>query len=218
LRQNPQHRNPQRRNPQRRNPQQPFRTPSANDPPPGIDSAILDAVLACLVQYGSGGLTTRRIAALAQVNEVTLFRRFGSKEALIDAAIARECRLLQSAEVVYSGNLPQDLRKICAACARSFVNRPGALALLLEDRDKRFAPIFSEFHNLLARYMREGALHTEPVAGAFAALVGPCLFAAFPSTISGAQTSGVSFDIDAHVELYLHGRSPNRKSAQSVSF
>lgn len=182
---------------------------SANiDPPPTTDNAILDAVLACLAQHGSGGLTTRRIAALAQVNEVTLFRRFGSKDALIRAAILRECRQLQSANIAYSGNLHQDLRRICAACVHGFANRPGALTLLLEDTDRHFAPIFAEFHNLLARYMREGALRSEPVADAFAALVGPCLFAALPATITNAQTGSVQMDIDAHVERYLHGRAP----------
>jgi AcrR family transcriptional regulator len=38
-------------------------------------------------QYGSAGATTRRIAEEAGVNEVTLFRLFGSKDALLDEAV-----------------------------------------------------------------------------------------------------------------------------------
>src|SRR5215203_2655427 len=58
-------------------------------PAPGVTdtgNTILDAVLGCLATYGTAGLTTRRIAAMAGVNEVTIFRRFGSKEALLRAA------------------------------------------------------------------------------------------------------------------------------------
>lgn len=50
-------------------------------------SAILGAALKAYSKYGFRGATTRRIAELAGVNEVTLFRHFGSKEALIGEAL-----------------------------------------------------------------------------------------------------------------------------------
>ncbi|MBI3790805.1 MAG: TetR/AcrR family transcriptional regulator [Gemmatimonadetes bacterium] len=48
---------------------------------------ILEAAVRVYGAHGFRGATTRRIAEAAGVNEVTLFRTFGSKAALIDAAI-----------------------------------------------------------------------------------------------------------------------------------
>lgn len=44
---------------------------------------LLDAAVRVYAEYGFRGATTRRIAEEAGVNEVTLFRLFGSKQALI---------------------------------------------------------------------------------------------------------------------------------------
>ena len=48
---------------------------------------ILDAAARVYAEFGFRGATTRRIAQAANVNEVTLFRAFGSKEALIEEAL-----------------------------------------------------------------------------------------------------------------------------------
>jgi AcrR family transcriptional regulator len=49
---------------------------------------LLAAAARVYASFGYLGATTRAIAAEADVNEVTLFRLFGSKEALLDEAIA----------------------------------------------------------------------------------------------------------------------------------
>jgi AcrR family transcriptional regulator len=49
--------------------------------------AILRATIKLFAEAGSRGATTRRIAQEAGVNEVTLFRHFESKEALIGEAL-----------------------------------------------------------------------------------------------------------------------------------
>lgn len=48
---------------------------------------ILEAAARVYGEYGFRGATTRRIATEAGVNEITVFRHFGSKEALIKEAI-----------------------------------------------------------------------------------------------------------------------------------
>lgn len=50
-------------------------------------STILNAAVQVFAQHGFRGSTTRRIADAAAVNEVTIFRYFGSKEALLQEAI-----------------------------------------------------------------------------------------------------------------------------------
>jgi AcrR family transcriptional regulator len=55
---------------------------------------IVLAAARVYAQHGWRGATTRRIAEEAGVNEVTIFRQFGSKDALLDIAM-RECARLE---------------------------------------------------------------------------------------------------------------------------
>ena len=51
--------------------------------------SLLDVTARLYAEHGWRGTTTRRIAEAAGVNEVTLFRQFGSKEALLMEAIGQ---------------------------------------------------------------------------------------------------------------------------------
>ena len=52
-----------------------------------VRDKILEAAVSAYSEFGYGA-TTRRVADLAGVNEVTLFRHFGSKSALMDEALS----------------------------------------------------------------------------------------------------------------------------------
>lgn len=65
-------------------------------------TTILNAAVQVFSQHGFRGSTTRRIADAAEVNEVTIFRYFGSKDALLQEAIT------QSAGSPFSKPLPSD--------------------------------------------------------------------------------------------------------------
>ena len=52
-----------------------------------VRERLLNAALRVFEEAGSRGATTRRIAAEAGVNEITLFRHFGSKGALLSEAL-----------------------------------------------------------------------------------------------------------------------------------
>src|SRR5215213_1511641 len=54
-----------------------------------VRDQLLDAAVRVYAETGYRGATTRRIALQAGVNEITLFRHFGSKDALMREAIAR---------------------------------------------------------------------------------------------------------------------------------
>jgi AcrR family transcriptional regulator len=54
-----------------------------------VRDQLLEAAARLYAEAGYRGATTRRIATQAGVNEITLFRHFGSKDALIREAIAR---------------------------------------------------------------------------------------------------------------------------------
>jgi AcrR family transcriptional regulator len=73
---------------------------------------IRDKILAAAVQVyaetGFRGATTRRIAAEAGVNEITLFRHFGSKLALLSEAIGAAGREVAAASLPQSPAHPQE--------------------------------------------------------------------------------------------------------------
>jgi AcrR family transcriptional regulator len=58
-------------------------------PAMNVRDQLLAAAAEVYAEAGYRGATTRRIAQVAGVNEITLFRHFGSKEALLHEAIAR---------------------------------------------------------------------------------------------------------------------------------
>jgi AcrR family transcriptional regulator len=59
-----------------------------------VRDQLIEAAARLYAEAGYRGATTRRIAGEAGVNEITLFRHFGSKDALIREAISRADTLL----------------------------------------------------------------------------------------------------------------------------
>jgi AcrR family transcriptional regulator len=64
-----------------------------------VRDQLLAAAARVYAEVGYRGATTRRIADEAGVNEVTLFRQFGSKETLLHEAIARAGAEIESVEL-----------------------------------------------------------------------------------------------------------------------
>jgi AcrR family transcriptional regulator len=54
-----------------------------------VKDQLLEAAAQVYAESGYHGATTRRIASVAGVNEITLFRHFGSKDVLLREALAR---------------------------------------------------------------------------------------------------------------------------------
>lgn len=84
---------------------------------------LLDAAVRVYAQYGYQGATTRLIAAEADVNEVTLFRHFGSKHSLLNEAIGR---FAEPGEVTRLPAEPRDPARELAAWFRAEVARVSA--------------------------------------------------------------------------------------------
>lgn len=73
---------------------------------------ILTAAREVIGRKGKRGATTREIADVAGVNEATLFRHFGTKEALLVACAQHFCGYLELADVAAqqrAGDLSEDL-------------------------------------------------------------------------------------------------------------
>ena len=74
-------------------------------------SRIMEAASQLFTEKGFAGTTTRAIAELAGVNEVTLFRHFGTKEKLAKAIMDQfgGQAIAEDLEIRFSGDYVQDL-------------------------------------------------------------------------------------------------------------
>lgn len=101
-------------------------------------SAILNAAAEVFSQHGFRGSTTRRIADAASVNEVTIFRYFGSKEALLQEAIRH------SAGSAFFSSLPKEpvdpareLTQWCSALMSQVHSRRSMIRKCMGEMEER---------------------------------------------------------------------------------
>lgn len=174
---------------------------------------LLEAALELLLERGYRGATTRAIAQRAGVNEVTLFRHFGSKRALLREALDR---LRPSLAPPSPGkSLEADLRALLEAYLR-FLEEEGSLVLHLipellrhpelrsEGPPKAVAALLDRVVALFAHHQGAGRLwRREPPETLALSFVGP-LMARF---LLG-QALGVGFPLEpeSYVQGFLRGR------------
>jgi AcrR family transcriptional regulator len=79
---------------------------------------ILGAAVRVFEEHGIRGATTRRIADAAEVNEVTLFRHFGSKENLLHQALEWAAKCTGLHELPHLPDTPADPLKELTEWAR----------------------------------------------------------------------------------------------------
>jgi AcrR family transcriptional regulator len=84
---------------------------------------ILEAALKIFSRDGIAGATTREIARVAKVNEVTLFRYFKSKNELLRQAVL--CSATRYEQVFAEALLgsPEDLRRTVRSYAQAYANK-----------------------------------------------------------------------------------------------
>lgn len=140
---------------------------------------ILEAAGRVYAKHGFRGATTRLIAAEAGVNEVTLFRTFGSKGALLEAVLEQndacsEVNPLPDPAVDPEEELTiwvaehleriRDLRPMLIQAISEIDERPEVAAFACRGRD--------EVHDILTQYSAglQRAGHADPAADVFAAV------------------------------------------------
>ncbi len=182
------------------------------------DAQILDATVASIRIHGVHGSTTREIARLAGVNEVTLFRRFGDKRQLVRAAVHDAIARQGAGEFVPTGDVRMDLFEIVRFYTAAFDPARGiALALVTEasrhpdlvDLLAEPVAVFGRAAEVIRYHQERGELIAEPVADALAALVGPLLFSTLGRTLDSASPSRSTDSGDGTpdrvVERFLRG-------------
>jgi AcrR family transcriptional regulator len=92
-----------------------------------VRDQLLEAAVRVYAEAGYRGATTRRIAFEAGVNEITLFRHFGSKDALIREAIAR-CQ--RASAIALPATPVEPFRELCDWARSHLAEMRGQRALI----------------------------------------------------------------------------------------
>ena len=185
-------------------------------------SRLLVAAMTVFAETGYAGATTRAIAERAGVNEVTLFRHFGSKADLMTEVMSSQLGKLMPQFAAPSGDLEQDLIRIVTAYQEMVGTHARFIVTALSD-----VPRFPELKGvsdvprrmiaavagMMARYQQEGLLQEEPAPVMAASLLTPLLFLAIARQ-SAPDLIGNSIDPALHVRRFLRGRLVEPTSAQ----
>jgi AcrR family transcriptional regulator len=100
--------------------------------------SLLDVTARLYAEHGWRGTTTRRIAEAAGVNEVTIFRQFGSKASLLLEAIAKSAGSRRGPELpAVPGRLCDELTKWGLAHHRAIREKSGVIRACLADWGER---------------------------------------------------------------------------------
>jgi AcrR family transcriptional regulator len=95
-----------------------------------VREKIIDAAMTAYAETGFQGATTRRVAEIAGVNEVTIFRHFGSKATLMDEAIFRRVALLKQVHPPLP-EVPRDpMQELSVWCETFLTQLHGSRSLL----------------------------------------------------------------------------------------
>ena len=137
-------------------------TPSPSDLP--AHQRILLAAAQVFSEQGYKGATTRMIARRAGVNEVTIFRQFGSKQHLLASAVA-QAATLTGLEAALSEGRPADLRQELTRLSRRYLERlaaeRGLLLMTLSSAERlpearqALGLAFQRQQSALAAYLRQ---------------------------------------------------------------
>ncbi len=143
---------------------------------------IMQAASQLFLEKGFTGATTRAIADLAGVNEVTIFRHFGTKENLAKTIMDQfgGTAIAEDLQSQFSGNYRQDLTLVGNALMKIMTDRIDAIRMAICESGNfpEFRQVVAEnprqLRHMLARYlqnqMENGLIHTghpEVLAQAF---------------------------------------------------
>lgn len=177
------------------------------------ESAIFRTATQVLVSRGYQGATTREIAALSEVNEATLFRRYGTKAGLFSRSIEYQLADTPLNHLTYSGDLESDVRSIVDAYVETYAIHGDVVAILIQEvpRYPELGPMGETLlRNLkpaigvIHRYQTEGKLKPEAPLAALTALIGP-LMLLLTFTRDGFGLNVPDMDPPRYVKAYLNG-------------
>lgn len=148
------------------------------------ESKIFNAAIDVMMTRGYEGATTRDIAILAGVNEVTLFRRYGTKAGLFAAAIDNQLANTPLEKLSYSGDLEADMLAIVKAYIETNEKHGDIVLFILlelprnpELRHAFNTPLNNIQHiaKIIQKHQQQGWLKKESPMVTLSALIGPIM-------------------------------------------
>ena len=177
---------------------------------------IMNAALTLIGERGLKGTTMQAIAQRAKVNEVTLFRKFGTKMDLVRTALIDLQTTVEQKSVLYSGDVEADLMRLAQSVSDTFKVFGACLRVVIVEAPDipELAEVvagsrrlFATAAEMLNRYQDESVLLPEPTASLLPAFMGPVVL---PHLVGSPGRSPVldfgPFDAKIHVQRFLLGR------------
>ena len=150
------------------------------------DEDIYRAVIEIISRYGYANATTKHIAETANISEVTIFRKFDSKQNLVKKAISsviNQSELSNASQ--YTGDIISDFHRLLKAYQDTAVMHGDFVFALFQEMayhpelvDAIDEPmnIFLDIGKLINRYQEEGKLRKENPLHTLAVLFGPVMY------------------------------------------
>jgi len=181
------------------------------------ETKIFSVALEILVAHGYEGATTQKIAKIAGVNEVTLFRKYGSKAGLFEKVIEQQLADAPLNKLIYTGDLEADLLAIVEAYVETNENHGNIIPLLLIEMP-RYPDLQGSFNTpwkniqlmieIIQKYQQQGKLKAESPLACLTALIGPILVTQM-ILHANLNLPVSAMDTQAHVDAFLNGRKPS---------
>lgn len=185
------------------------------------EDEIFQAVAKTVVERGYAGATTKQMAQVAGVSEVTLFRKYGTKAELVKTAMLTVmARTNLGTHAQYTGDVAHDLLRVTEAYHQSvelyglfFLTMISEIPRMPELADLMDSPLgpVGNVGQLLVRYQTEGVLVEEHPMHAISAVIGPIILNQMLRT-SRPDMATPPLDLAAHVARFLHGRQTTQSS------
>lgn len=179
------------------------------------DLQIFQAVMEIIAERGYAGSTTRQIAEVAGVSEVTLFRKYGTKAELVRRSIQA---LIEQTEfessTQYTGDIRADLLRVLRAYQEAVIRYERFFFVLFAEMNRtpelagsftRPFGLFQAIGALLARYQAEGVLKSENPLHSAASLLGPLIYFSMIARSAGDPAMS-AMDLHIHIQHFLEGR------------
>ncbi len=129
--------------------------------------ALFRATIDVFAERGYEALTTREVARRAGINEVTIYRRFGTKAALVAAALAHGLSASPFADLTLGDDVESDLLRMAEAFRATSRTFGGAVITLLNEASRHpelgaaMAPLLANMGRavrILQMHQRQGRL------------------------------------------------------------
>jgi len=178
------------------------------------DHVIYSAAIRLIVERGYHGATTKKIAHAAGVSEVTIFRKYGNKQALVQQALEAVVQNTNIPEVTeFTGDIRKDLLRILRSYESLTTQSSELFIVMIAEmvRDPELGEwftipyaMFQKMSRLISSYQDQGVLRKETPSDVLAALLGPLMYVVLMRRALPA-TEITPLDLQKHVEAFLDG-------------